>query len=137
MSYDGCDPCCSAALQGSYGNERAWRQNIHKLLCSNSAIQSVSNIQDIAVAYGSINTSGAVGLSNVVSCRLFQVRNTTDADILVSIDGGVTYPFFLDADIGNLIVDLATNKLTFSNDIYLKALVSDPTSGSVYIGVVG
>jgi len=90
----------------------------------------------VAGAAGGVSTTGVKILdtsgSAVVSVFLY---NSLDVDVKISLDGGSTYPIVLIHGTKDAIYLGAEERYTTDN-IYAKAITSNSSSGSLYIGTM-
>ncbi len=94
-----------------------------------------------SLAFGSISgTYANVGTVTAHPWRIFFISNTTDADVIVSLNGGVTDHFVVPTK-QSLSMDVSANGL--ANNEYLPQgtqfavkQVAAPTLGSVYVSGV-
>ena len=125
MAYDPCDPCCNTNI--SFSSNETARFSIGKLLClilealggGSTALTPVAE----QVAFGSITTGWTVALANTAKILFLRLRNTTNRDLQISVDGGVTY-FTMQAG--------TTEQFNFQvdTDISVKAVIA-PISGEL------
>jgi len=94
------------------------------------------------LAFGGItNVYAAVGTPLANSCRLFEIVNTTDELIYVSLDG-VTDQFVVPGG-GSSVFDFTTNRSDFggifciaaNTEVWVRAPLGNPTLGDVYVVV--
>lgn len=96
-----------------------------------------------SVAFGAIGAAyAAVGAAFTRPVRLIKVTNRTDADVLFSLDG--TNDHDMIPSNGFTLYDLTANKvrddgafLRQGQNVYIKRVSGAPTSGSVYITIIG
>ena len=96
-----------------------------------------------SVAFGGIGAAyAAVGAAFTRPVRLIKVSNATDAAVFFSLDG-TNDQDFIPAN-GFILYDLTANKvrddgafLRQGQNVYIKRVSGAPTSGSVYITVIG
>ncbi len=95
-----------------------------------------------SLAFGSISGSyAALGTKLLNPARIIKIVNTTDADVLISVDGTADHDIVPAG--GFFLYDLTTNHagnlqgfyFPQGTQFYVKQ-VSAPTSGSVYLTVV-
>lgn len=87
-----------------------------------------------AGAAGGINTTGASVLANSAKAKLLSIYNATDVLILISPDGGVTYPYALPPN-GGMVVEAGANGRWIGGAIFAKSITSNSSSGALYIGL--
>lgn len=84
---------------------------------------------------GAIPTTGANVHTNSSKAKIVSVRNKLDVDVLISLDAGTTYPFYVAVN-ENFITDLGTNGRWTASNIFAKAIGSNSASGNIYVGTV-
>ncbi len=87
-----------------------------------------------AGASGGIPTTGVSVLTNSAKIKILSVVNTTDVAILISPDAGTTYPYYVAATNGSVVIDLGANGRWAAANISAKSITSNSTSGSLYVG---
>ncbi len=98
---------------------------------------AAATFQDGAIAFGALTTSYATVVTTGGVVRVVQIRNNTNAVVVVSLDAGSTTSYTLDA--GDYVsVDLKSNGRSIASSTALQAKYSGaaPTSGSIRVNVV-
>lgn len=93
--------------------------------------------QDGSIAFGALTTSYQTVVTTGGVAKIVQIRNNTNATVVVSLNGGSTTSYTLDQ--GDFVaLDLATNGSSIPSSTALQAKYSGsaPTSGSIRINVV-
>jgi len=96
-----------------------------------------------SAAFGAIGAAyAAVGDAFARPPRIIKISNATDADVFFSLDGTNDHDY-ISAN-GFVLYDLTANKvrddgafLAQGQNVYLKRVSGAPTSGAVYITVMG
>jgi hypothetical protein len=94
-----------------------------------------------SIAFGSISgTYAAIGTVTANPWKIFYVSNTTDADVIISLNGGVTDHFVVPTK-QTLSMDVSTNGIEQNEYLhqgtqFAVKQVTAPTSGSVYVAGV-
>lgn len=110
----------------------------------NTAFPVTTTITTSAATYGATITAGAAGgvpttgvnvHTNSSSVRILSVFSTLDVPAQISSDGGTTYPYTVNASSGSLMVDFGANGRHTASSISAKAIGSNSSSGSIYVGV--
>ncbi len=98
---------------------------------------ATGTFQDGAIAFGSLTTSFATVVTTGGVVRILQLRNNTNAVVNVSLDGGSTTAYTLDAG-DELSDDLKINGRSIPTSTALQAKYTGaaPTSGSIRVNVV-
>ncbi len=98
---------------------------------------AAATFQDGAIAFGSLTTSFATVVTTGGVARVVQMRNNTNAVVLVSLDAGSTTSYTLDSG-DQASVDLKMNGRSIAASTALQAKYSGaaPTSGSVRVNVM-
>ena len=89
-----------------------------------------------AQAFGGVTTGGVLLLTNPGNIVLLHIRNTLDRDVRISVDGGVNYTFFVDSYVGNLLLDLAACGCYTTSNIYVAAVGTNPSAGTIWAGAL-
>jgi hypothetical protein len=113
---------------GNTANTTAW------LVAQSTA---AATFQDGAIAFGSLTTSFATVITAGGALNVVQMRNNTNAVVVVSLDSGSTTAYTLDPG-DQISVDLKDNGLSIANATTLQAKYSGtaPTVGSIRINAV-
>lgn len=95
-----------------------------------------------SLAFGSISgTYAALGTPTTGHCRLYAIKNNTNADLILSLDGSTDHVFL--SSNSYMITDLSSNKvrddglfISVGTQFYIKDNGSAASSGSVYLEVL-
>lgn len=134
MALTACAPC--DCISSNIPNDK-FKQDIETILCDLLTAQTSLGTQaqfvthTIAGATAGIPTTGVKLVTNSNASKQVTVNSTLDVATLVSLDGGVNYPYAVAATNGTLTVNLGQNGLYTAEDIWIKAVTSNSTSGSV------
>lgn len=90
----------------------------------------------VAGAAGGVTTTGASVLTNAAKAKNVIIGNTLDVGVLISLDAGTTYIAFVPATNGTLVLDLGANGRWTASNIFAKAVTSNSSSGTLYVGLV-
>jgi hypothetical protein len=134
-------------LLGTLGIALGWDGVTHReLSCDTSGNLNVNTAGTAAIAYqakgkiagSSLTGSYATLLNPTSDLRIIQIFNSCNQTILVSLDGGTTDTFELEAG-ESTSVDLATNGMKFDNAVNISAKHGGvaPTAGSVRVTGIG
>lgn len=94
------------------------------------------------VAFGGISgTYAAIGTPTAGNVRLYSLKNDTNEDLIISMDG-TTDHIFMGAN-SFMIVDLSANKvrddglfIAQGTQFYVKEATSTPSSGALYMEIL-
>lgn len=88
-------------------------------------------------AAGGITTVGVLALNNPGgNIRSLYGLNKTDVDVLISFDNGTTYTIPALSNNGTFAIDFSTNGRIAADNIRVKSLGSNSSSGNFYIGAL-
>lgn len=104
------------------------------LTSAGSPTTSAATFQDGSIAFGSLTTSYATVLATGGVLKHVDMRNNTNAVVLVSLNGGSTLSYTLDPG-DSVSLDLAVNGSNIASSTNLQAKYSGtaPTAGSIRI----
>lgn len=94
-----------------------------------------------SIAFGSISgTYANIGTVTLFPWKIFYISNTTDADMIISLNGGTTDHFVVPTK-QSLSMDVSTNGIEQNEYLqqgtqFAVKQVTAPTSGSVYVAGV-
>lgn len=90
----------------------------------------------VAGTAGGITTAGASILTNSAKVKLVNYYNSTDVAVQLSLDAGTSWPITIPASGGSGQLDIGTNGRWSASNIHARSLVSNSSSGSLYVGVM-
>lgn len=142
VAFDPCNPCGTCIP--SYFNRDAYEQAVLSALCAifgaiETSTETLVEAGFADFSVSSITTGSTLLYDNLAHgphvIRQYNFTNKLDVDVQISVDGGSTYPYYLLAGGGQLIVDLASDGLFKSEDIWGKAVGTNSSTGNFYGGI--
>lgn len=91
----------------------------------------------VAGAAGGVPTTGVSLVANAGAAKfkILFIGNTLDVAVLISTDGGTTYPIFVPATSGTAAIDLGASGRWTASAIFAKG-VTNSSSGTLYGGAI-
>jgi hypothetical protein len=136
-----CAPC--NCISSTINNEY-FKQAVLTILCDiltaggggGAVVQAATYAASaVAGAGGAVPTTGASVLANAANARIISVGNTLDVPVLISANGGTTYPYYVPATTGTMVIDLGANGRFTASAIFAKAIGGNSSSGTLYVGL--
>lgn len=133
-----CSPCDCIPSNMS---DEYFKPAVMAALCSIVTGESVGSqtegIDDVTAGTLPLTTTGVqIVAVQTVPIKILTAFNTTDADILISIDGGVTYQIPVPGNKGTAVIDFAANGKSTVGPFFAKTTTGSTTSGNLYLGLI-
>lgn len=90
---------------------------------------------DIAGAGAGVPTTGIIVLTSTAKKKMVYITNELDVDAQASLNGGTSYPFYIRMG-ETLPLCLGCHGRWADDDIFVRAVGSDSSSGTLYVGAI-